>query len=131
MRDGFSDVLLGLSIAEEVRDFEVSTPAAAPPVETQQDAFTMKALENKPAAPVDFGLMGSKPMQAGLAAVEKSDGKVVPMAAEKVDPQPDLLGLPPLPEEKSPEPPCQTCGGYGVNPADETMDCPDCIPTTT
>lgn len=67
LRDGFADVLMGLGITEEIADIQQDRPEP-PKAEVQQDQFTMKALESKPAETVDFStLKAAKPEPVPVA----------------------------------------------------------------
>lgn len=103
MRDGFADVLCGLSIAEEVRDIEIEQEAVKPDVATQQDPFTMAALTNSQPATSDFSLMGAK------------QAETVVVTEEAMKPVSELKEI------------CQTCNGKGlVEDLAGKGPCPDC-----
>lgn len=66
------EVLLGVYTAEDDWTTLDQPPSGESTVASQQDAFTMKALENKPTQAVDFSQMGAakkpEPVQAEIAA---------------------------------------------------------------
>lgn len=108
IRDGFADVLSGLSIAEEVKDIEVPV-AQAPAPSVQQDKWSQAAIENKTDAPVDFSALGTKQPEALPVASAADQASPEEAAKEEVKPV------------------CATCSGRGVVETEEGKEpCKDC-----
>lgn len=104
MRDGFADVLSGLSIAEEMRDVEVPL-IEAPKPEAQADKWTQAALESRVEIPLNFG---GEQKEAVPVVTEPQEQ---PMEAR------DAFDLPV----------CETCHGRGiVEDGEGKGPCPDC-----
>lgn len=135
LRDGFSDVLQGLGIVEEVRDIPTehsaepvktdfldagpATPQIAnqtpTPIDEVEEARTRAKEQGVHVAYAERPVEESRAMKAGLDAVEKADGDVLPMAAGQ------------YPKTEAPAPQdCKTCEGHGVSVANPDAPCPDC-----
>lgn len=82
LRDGFSDVLKGMGIAEEVGDIEPKE-VIKQDVTTQADDFAVAAIASQPAAKVDFSTLQQKEkaLVAENLAVQRAVGDPVAQAA--------------------------------------------------
>lgn len=133
LRDGFSDVLQGLGIVEEVNDiptdkskepvktdFLDAGPAAPQltnqtptPIEEVEAARERAKEQGIHVAYAERPVEEKTPIDKALDAVAQADGDVLPMGK--------------YPKTEAPVPQdCKTCEGHGVSPVNPDAPCPDC-----